>query len=163
MYVTSTIPSTILKINSPGINAFLYMVVGRMIYFFQDNKKLAGISAIRLAAIFVSLDIIAFIVQAAGGIMASIDDASDHIIQIGLNIYMGGIGLQELFILCFAGLTIALHRQIIAREITGSGWEKTTEGSMPWRWLFYTIYTALILITVCSSSPFVLHSIVYVS
>lgn len=123
-----------------------------MIYFFQDEKKLAGISAIRLAAIFVSLDIIAFIIQAGGGVIASMDDASDHVIQIGLNVYMGGIGLQELFILCFAGLTITLHRQMIAMEITGLSWEKTTGGSMPWRWLFYTIYTALTLITVCFPS-----------
>lgn len=163
MYATITISSIILATNKPGINAFLYMVVGRMIYFFQDEKKLAGISAIRLATIFVTLDIVAFIIQVGGGIMASMDDASDHIIQIGLNIYMGGIGLQELFIVCFAGLTIALHRQMIAKEITGSGWEKTAGRSMPWRWLFYTIYTALILITVRPSSLFVLLSTVYAS
>lgn len=120
-----------------------------MIYFFEDEKKLAGVAAIRLAALFVTLDILAFIVQAGGGFMASMDDASANIIQIGLNTYMGGIGLQELFILCFACLTIKLHRQMIAKEISGLGWEKTTGGSMPWRWLFYAIYTVVVLITVC--------------
>ena len=95
------------------------MVLGRMVYFFDDEKKLAGVSAIRLGVLFVTLDIIAFIVQAAGGVLASTDDAPSHIIQIGLNVYMGGMGLQELFILCFAGLAIVFHRRLIAKETTG--------------------------------------------
>ena len=139
------------------INAFLYMVVGRMVYFFDDEKKLGGVSAIRLGTLFVVLDIIAFIVQAAGGVLASMDGAPNHIIQIGLNVYMGGIGLQELFILCFAGLTITFHRRMVVKEVTGLGWERTNGGSMSWRWMFYAIYVALVLITVWLSF-FHLHS-----
>ncbi|RJE27298.1 RTA1 domain-containing protein [Aspergillus sclerotialis] len=142
-------PSFLLMLLAPlWINAFLYMVLGRMVYFFDDEKKLAGISAIRLGTLFVLLDIIAFIVQAAGGVLASMDGAPSHIIQIGLNVYMGGIGLQELFILCFAGLTIIFHRRMIATETTGLGWERGNQGPMPWRWMFYAIYVALVLITI---------------
>ncbi|RMJ25836.1 RTA1 domain-containing protein [Aspergillus sp. HF37] len=125
------------------INAFLYMLLGRMIYFFEPEKKLAGISATKLAALFVALDILAFIVQAAGGVTAS---TGGSVARIGMNIYMAGIGLQELFILCFSALVIHLYYRMLRREKDGA--EKTPHGgSMPWRWLFYTIYAALILIS----------------
>lgn len=40
------------------INAFDYMVLGRMVYYFLDNKKLVGIKAERMALLFVLLDIL---------------------------------------------------------------------------------------------------------
>jgi hypothetical protein len=40
------------------INAFDYMVLGRMVYYFLDNKKLLGIKAERMAIFFVFLDIV---------------------------------------------------------------------------------------------------------
>jgi hypothetical protein len=120
------------------------MLLGRMIHFFEPEEKLAGISATKLAALFVALDIFAFIVQAAGGVTAS---TGGSVARIGMNIYMAGIGLQELFILCFSALVIRLHRRMLQREREDA--EKTSRGgSMPWRWLFYTIYAALILISV---------------
>jgi len=39
------------------INAFDYMVLGRMVYFYLPNKKLAGVKAQRLAVYFVCSDI----------------------------------------------------------------------------------------------------------
>lgn len=126
------------------------MILGRMIYFFVDDKKLVGISAIRLAALFVTLDILAFIVQASGGSMASMDDAPDHILKIGLDVYMGGVGLQEMFILGFTALAVLLHRRMIQTESTQLGWEaRTPRQGMPWRWMFYAMYATLVLISVC--------------
>ena len=54
-----SMPSTILILLSPLlINAFDYMVFGRMLYFYTPEKKIAGIRAQRLAAVFVWLDIV---------------------------------------------------------------------------------------------------------
>jgi hypothetical protein len=39
------------------INAFDYMVLGRMDHFYLPDKKLAGVKAQRFAVYFVSLDI----------------------------------------------------------------------------------------------------------
>jgi hypothetical protein len=39
------------------INAFDYMVLGRMVYYYIPDKKLAGVKAQRFAIYFVSLDI----------------------------------------------------------------------------------------------------------
>lgn len=124
------------------------MILGRMIHFFEDEKKLIGISATKLAVLFVMLDIFAFIVQAAGAVLGSSDDVAPNIMQIGLNVYMGGMGLQELFILCFTVLAVLLHRRMIATEYVSRDLGETAQGSMSWRWLFYVMYAALVLISV---------------
>ena len=59
--------SQILVLLAPmWINAFLYMVMGRMIYFFVPEKKVLGIKAIKIAKVFVWLDIASFITQLGG-------------------------------------------------------------------------------------------------
>ena len=39
------------------INAFVYMIFGRMVYYFTPNKKIKGIKAESMAKIFIWLDI----------------------------------------------------------------------------------------------------------
>lgn len=132
-----------------GINAFLYMTVGRLIYFFIPDKRLAGITAERYGQLFVWLDILAFIVQAVGAVMTSDTQAGNAEIMRGVHIYMGGIGLQELFILIFVSLAIHLHHRMLTMERLGQlDDEKVHRGGMPWRWLFYATYAALGMITV---------------
>lgn len=142
---------------SPGINAFLYMILGRMIYFLSETKKLVGISAVRLSTIFVLFDIVAFIVQATGAVMASQTDAPNSTIMTGLHIYMGGVGLQQIFILCFTGLAILQHRNTLVQERQGLLYSRfqnsQSRSPMGWRWLFYALYTDLVLITVRALFP----------
>jgi uncharacterized integral membrane protein len=55
---TFGIPSQLLILLSPlWINAFLYVVMSRFVYFFVPEKHVAGISARRLSLCFVLLDI----------------------------------------------------------------------------------------------------------
>ena len=59
--------SQILVLLAPmWVNAFDYMVMGRMIYFFVPEQKIWGIKGIKIAKIFVWLDILSFITQVAG-------------------------------------------------------------------------------------------------
>ncbi|KAA8651149.1 hypothetical protein EYZ11_009425 [Aspergillus tanneri] len=141
---------TILFLLAPlWINAFLYMTLGRLIHFFIPSQRLGGIAAKRYGQLFVCLDIVAFIVQGAGAGMTSNVDNSDDEIMRGVHIYMGGIGLQELFILVFVGLAIHLHRRLVCMErALQLDVEKLNRNMMNWRWLFYAIYTALGMITV---------------
>ncbi|EPS29314.1 putative lipid transporter atnI [Penicillium oxalicum] len=130
------------------INAFLYMTLGRMIYFFLPEQKLHGISARRFGTIFVWLDIIAFLVQAAGALLAGNQDTG-KLITIGLNIYMGGIGLQEAFILCFLVLAIKLHRRMIRLERSEEeANDRLFKTPFNWRWMFYVLYFCLGMITI---------------
>lgn len=48
------------------INAFDYMVLGRMIYFFVPEQQIWGIKGIKLTKIFVWLDVLSFVTQVAG-------------------------------------------------------------------------------------------------
>ncbi|CAG7936096.1 unnamed protein product [Penicillium salamii] len=131
------------------INAFIYMTLGRMIYFFVPERKLAGISARHYGMVFVVLDIVAFLVQLGGASLTTNTDAETKTVMLGLHIYMGGIGMQEFFILWFLGLAIYLHWKMVQMEAGGQiGMEKLQTGRFSWRWLFYSIYFALGMITV---------------
>jgi len=96
------------------INAFVYMVLGRMVHFFLEHDQIFGIKARRITLMFVLFDISAFIVQAAGGLMTS-DQSSPSTQRLGLHVYMGGVGLQLVFILIFIALAarfqFLVHRQ----------------------------------------------------
>ena len=81
----------IVLIVPPGVNAFAYIVLARMIHFFIPSHRVFHIPAIALAATFVALDIISFVIQLVGGGMAT-PTASTAQQQKGINIYMGGIG-----------------------------------------------------------------------
>jgi hypothetical protein len=145
---SSLVPPLPTDVVGLGINAFLYMTLGRMIHFFLPGQKLVGVSARRFGVLFVCLDIFAFIVQATGAIMTSFQDGGT-IVVTGLHIYMGGIGLQEAFILCFTALAIYLHRKLLKIESSEEVFnERLSRGSLSWRWLFYVLYFALGMITV---------------
>ncbi|KAJ5092984.1 hypothetical protein N7456_008845 [Penicillium angulare] len=130
------------------INAFLYMTLGRMNNFFLPDKKFFHISARRLGTVFVFLDIFAFLVQAAGAVLSSNQGGSEKTVMMGVHIYMGGIGLQEVFILCFTTLAVQLHRTMIQMESRGESVDKLSNCAFSWRWMFYSVYFALGMITI---------------
>lgn len=57
---------------------------------------------------------------------------------------MGGIGLQEFFILIFSGFAIKFHVEMLRLERTG----QVPHGRTGWKRLVFTLYTTLALITV---------------
>ncbi|RAK96802.1 RTA1 domain-containing protein [Aspergillus ibericus CBS 121593] len=131
------------------INAFLYMTLGRLIHYFLPTQTLAHITSTKYGRIFIWLDILAFLVQLAGAAITTSTDAPTRTIMLGVHIYMGGIGLQELFIVIFTGLTIHLHRRMVDLERMGQLPEdRVSRSNVPWRWLFYVMYTVLGLITI---------------
>ncbi|KAJ7726270.1 RTA1 like protein-domain-containing protein [Mycena maculata] len=119
-------PSQLLILLAPlWINAFLYVVMSRFVYF----------SARRLSLCFVLFDITAFLMQATGGTMINPDNSAKTQ-MLGIHIYMGGIGLQQFFILGFIGLVIRFHYKMM---LLG--------GSTEWKRPLYTTYATLGLIT----------------
>lgn len=65
------------------INAYVYMVLGRMIYNYTSSAKVLGIKAWRCGMYFVILDVVAFIIQATGGSMASGQDIPESQVKRG--------------------------------------------------------------------------------
>ncbi|KAJ7194167.1 hypothetical protein B0H12DRAFT_1214528 [Mycena haematopus] len=127
------IPSQLLILLSPlWINAFLYVLMSRLVYFFVPEKHVGGISAPRLSLCFVLLDITCahthlrriFIINSTA--------------LLGIHIYMGGIGLQQLFVLGFTGLVVRFHYKM--KRLDGST-------STEWKRPLYIMYACLALIT----------------
>jgi hypothetical protein len=120
------------------------MIIGRMIYYFLPEQKVLRVSTGRFAKYFVCLAIVAFIVQGAGGSLTSGGpDKSPDMVMLGIHIYMGGIGLQELLILVFVSVAVVFHRRMLVLER-----EEALFGKPSWRPLLYTLYISLTLITV---------------
>ncbi|KAF8817168.1 hypothetical protein BYT27DRAFT_7237618 [Phlegmacium glaucopus] len=143
--VVFAIVSPILFLLAPlWINAFDYMILGRMVYYFLPERELYHIPATRFSVIFVSLDIVSFLVQATGGVIVSGTNESAHLLKIGQWIYIGGVGVQQLFIVLFLAMVIRFHRRILELEVKGTLWES---GKIHWRWLLYALYASLALIS----------------
>jgi len=127
-----------------GVNAFAYMVFARIVHFYSPTRKVWVFSPSILAFIFVTLDVTAFAIQLIGGGMAGPGASADSQKQ-GLKIYMGGIGMQEGFIVLFSGLVVKFHRDQLHVESLG---RLTTGKTAGWRWLIRVLYGCLLAITI---------------
>ncbi len=128
------------------------MVVARLIYFLQPERKAAGIPARWLAKGFVTADVICFIIQAAGGAMMA-DQHNTDTAKTGRNIYMVGVGIQLAFVMIFLIVTVFFHRDLLRNMRIGK--IKTRDcwtGALVW-----VIYIVLILIIVCLSLLAIKH------
>ncbi|RFU35114.1 hypothetical protein B7463_g1244, partial [Scytalidium lignicola] len=130
------------------VNAFDYMVLGRMIHFFIPEKKVWRIKSTQIAKIFVWLDILSFLTQLAGGVLiAPGGGESQKEIMMGIHIYMGGIGLQELCILCFTAIAtrFLFIKKREQKEIERN--RMITDRPTNWLPLLVVLYGSLALIT----------------
>ncbi|KAK1623027.1 RTA1 domain-containing protein [Colletotrichum phormii] len=88
------------------INAFAYMLSARLVYFVLPDQRVFRVKATALTKIFITMDVVCFLVQGAGGSMMSNTEAAsdDPILRTGKQVYMIGCGLQPAFIVVFCGL-----------------------------------------------------------
>jgi len=118
------------------------MLLGRMVHYFLPSQKVFHVRAVRFSVFFVWFDILSFLVQLGGASILSNTDASASTTQLGIHIYMGGIGLQLFFIVIFTSLAIAFHREMSQLDKSGvvlrQGWTK----------MLYALYASLALISV---------------
>lgn len=125
------------------MNAFCYMVLGRMIHFYVPDHRILKLKAGTFAGCFVILDIVCFVVQLIGGGMAGVGAPPEQM-KKGLEIYKAGIALQEIFVILIIGLAVKfqLKMRMLERSAPVVLLEKKT-----WPRLLYAIYTALICIS----------------
>lgn len=119
-------------------------VFARIVNFFSPARKVWIFSPSTLTLIFVTLDIVSFVVQLIGGGMAG-PGASPESQKKGLNLYMGGIGMQEGFIILFLGLVFKFHRDQLQAERCGRLALNKIAG---WRWMTWALYTCMFTITI---------------
>lgn len=90
---------------------------------------------------FVWLDVLSFLIQGTGGTM--LNPGNDQkTMKLGKNIYMTGVGIQQLFIILFLALIVKFH--IICVRLERYGSLKSTPRR---NWLTYALYAVLALIS----------------
>ena len=110
-----------------------------MVYNFTPTASVFKVKAWRFGLIFVLLDLAAFVVQLGGAAIASVRGDPD-LPMLGIHVYMGGIGFQQLCIFIFLALAIRFHKKL---RLLPSSAERST-GLL----LLYVEYSVLLLITV---------------
>ncbi|KAM4065470.1 RTA1 like protein [Hirsutella rhossiliensis] len=139
----ATMAQLLVLLSPLWVNAFAYMVFARVVNFFSPTKKVWVLSPSILAIVFVSLDIVSFVIQLIGGGMAG-PGSSPESQKKGIDIYMGGIGMQEGFIVLFVGLIVKFHVDQIRAERNGM----VPRDKSAWRPLIYALYGCLLSISV---------------
>ena len=124
------------------------MTVSRLIYYVHEDQKVLRCRAIILTRVFVWLDVLCFLVQAAGGTMLSGDD--EKVMGIGKDVYIGGIAFQQAVIVVFFVLTAQFYRELGVKGRADRPLRLT-------RWLLVVLLVNFAFITVsCASGlPFV--------
>ncbi|KAK4082059.1 hypothetical protein Purlil1_11282 [Purpureocillium lilacinum] len=130
----------LILIASVWTNAFVYMVFGRLVWRFKYDRSVLGMRAWHYGLVFVIFDIFAFIVQIAGAAQAAGNDVPEDKVMRGLHIYMGGVGIQQLFILGFCVAVFVFWRDFRRQEA------KSTPPHV--FGLVYTLVAVLILVTI---------------
>ncbi|KAJ5691759.1 hypothetical protein N7462_001182 [Penicillium macrosclerotiorum] len=137
-------------------NAFVYMVMGRMVWNFIDDAQVLRVRPWQFGLLFVILDIMyvvclclilntyqqrssAFVIQVYGAAQAAGNNVSHSAEMTGLHIYMGGVGVQQLFIVIFTVCAIEFHRKVLSQRRSDAGRALI---------LLYILYACLALITV---------------
>ncbi|KAF4947932.1 hypothetical protein FSARC_13864 [Fusarium sarcochroum] len=142
VYVTI---STLLFLLAPiWINAFIYMIVARLVYFLHPQRRIIGISAQWLAKCFVTFDVLCFIIQAAGGGLLASDDADTS--KLGTKVYMAGIGVQLGFVLIFIVVHSIFFRDLSRYTRLGK-LENRNRYIVPLCWVIYAVL-GLILVRI---------------
>ncbi|RDW65136.1 hypothetical protein BP6252_10787 [Coleophoma cylindrospora] len=94
-------------------NAFVYMVMGRMVWNYIPDAKLYRITAWRFTTYFVILDVIALIIQIAGAASGANEKQFNQEVLNGIHVYMGGVAFQQLSIFVFSFFAITFHLTIL--------------------------------------------------
>ncbi|KAF2786236.1 hypothetical protein K505DRAFT_330487 [Melanomma pulvis-pyrius CBS 109.77] len=123
------------------VNAYAYMTAGRLIWTFHPNKSIFRVKAMSIGKYFVWLDVLSFLIQGTGGSMLNPGNGAKTM-NLGKNIYMTGVGIQQLFIVLFLVLIVRFHMDLVRLEKSGS-----LHTNLRWKWLTYALYAVLTLIS----------------
>ena len=123
------------------IAASIYMYLGRIIFAVRGEQHCI-IPARFLTKIFVSGDVICFLIQAAGGgILSNADNDSGT--RLGQHIILGGLIFQVIIFVIFVFVAANFHvRMTRATSVNGS-----STGQLPWQQLLWGLYAVSSLIT----------------
>ncbi|KFA49822.1 hypothetical protein S40293_09319 [Stachybotrys chartarum IBT 40293] len=117
-----------------------YLLISRLIIAVLPPEKqlILGTPGRRLTPIFVTFDVMAFLVQGNGSALASSNNWAGHLADIGVYIIISGLALQVLAFGLFLTVFSRFHYLALRNEVDNSPWG--------WKWIVPTIYISSILI-----------------
>ncbi|CAG7919407.1 unnamed protein product [Penicillium olsonii] len=131
----------------PLYAASIYMTLGRLIMHL-DAERLSVVPVKWLTAIFVTGDVIAFLMQAAGGgIMSS---GTISAMNTGESITIGGLAVQLVFFSIFIIASTIFHYRIRQNPTEESSKEQSRSSRATWEVVMSGLYIASILILIRS-------------
>lgn len=135
------IMQTLLLLLAPALYAAsIYMILGRLILL-TGGERYSLVRRTWLTKIFVSGDVVSFMMQGAGGGIMSSGSASS--MKTGEKIIIGGLIVQILFFGLFFVTAILF-------QMRGKEYLATLNGSIPWKKHLFALYATSILILVRS-------------
>ncbi|RHZ43561.1 RTA1 domain-containing protein [Aspergillus thermomutatus] len=142
---------TILILLAPPLYAAsIYMVLGRLIAYLRA-ERLSVVSVRWMTKIFVTGDVIAFVMQAAGGGTMASGTISSY--NLGEHITIGGLCVQLVFFSIFVITCAVFHsriRKFPTPEVTALAARLSQRTSRTWETVLVGLYAASILILVRS-------------
>jgi hypothetical protein len=109
-----------------------------------EHHRLVGISARVVTRVFVMVDVVSFLVQGAGSSVASSDNWAGPTAEKGVNILLGGLGLQVLGFGFFLAVLGVFHRKANRFE--------RADAPAGWRRMLWAVYVCSFLILVSGST-----------
>ncbi|CAG7999982.1 unnamed protein product [Penicillium salamii] len=144
-----SIQTILILLAPPLYAASIYMVLGRLIlHLGAENSSIVPLKW--MTGIFVTGDVIAFIMQAAGGIMAS---GTISAMKTGEHITIGGLCVQLVFFTFFVITSIIFHRRMRQKATFHPTEVRQSHGlgiSRSWESVLWGLYIASILILIRS-------------
>ncbi|KAF4998669.1 hypothetical protein FGRMN_2995 [Fusarium graminum] len=136
------IMQSILLLVAPALfAASIYMELGRIILM-VDGEDRALIAKKWMTKIFVTGDVLSFILQGGGGGYQA--SGTLEALEGGAKVIIGGLFVQLLFFGVFIVIAISFHRALVLKPTALS------RADMPWRKHMYVLYAASLLIMVRS-------------
>jgi hypothetical protein len=139
----ATVQQALILLAPLWLNAFDYVLLGRMMLVFLPELKILRVRATWIAGIFVCLDLIAFLIQASAALFLAPGNTVDQV-NTGMTLYMAGICLQQVYIVIFLSFVGMFHYR--ALQVSD---RRTIFAICPsWQTTLIAIYASLVLITV---------------
>ncbi|KAL4904638.1 hypothetical protein BDW74DRAFT_168251 [Aspergillus multicolor] len=145
-----SIQTILILLAPPLYAASIYMVLGRLITYLHA-QKLSLVSVRWMTKIFVTGDVIAFVMQAAGGGIMASGTISSY--ELGENITIGGLSVQLLFFSVFMVTCGLFHRRIRRNptsQVTALDLSLRQQKRRGWESVLVGLYAASVLILVRS-------------
>jgi hypothetical protein len=124
------VSSSLIVIAPLFIAAVNYLLIGRIILAVlpSGHETVFRLRPTSITKIFISIDIFSFLIQASGSGIAASGNWEGNTKDIGVNVLLGGLGLQLLTIVTFLFIVASVirrsHGEGLIKRNAPEGWQK---------------------------------------